>query len=107
MAERGGARPGAGRPKGAKDRLTREAGATISEMARAYTDVAIAALARIAEHGESESAQVAAANALLDRGYGKASQPVEHNGEMPVVLNVGHLTAEQLSALASIKIGDE
>lgn len=87
MAQRGGKRVGAGRPKGAKDRLTREAGATISEMARAYTDDALAALVKIARSGESEAARVSAANALLDRAYGKAAQPVEHTGEMTLVVS--------------------
>ncbi len=72
---------GAGRPKGAKDKLTREAGATISEMAREYTSDALMALVAIAQRGESEAARISAANALLDRGYGKAPQAVEHTGK--------------------------
>jgi hypothetical protein len=50
-------------------------------LAREHTDVALAALVQVARDGESESARVAAANALLDRGYGKASQLVEHTGK--------------------------
>lgn len=72
---------GAGRPRGAKDKLTREAGATISEMAREYTRDALMALVVIAQSGESEAARVSAANALLDRGYGKAPQAIEHTGK--------------------------
>lgn len=81
MTQRGGKRVGAGRPKGAKDKLTREAGATISEMAREYTSDALMALVAIAQSGESEAARVSAANALLDRGYGKAPQAIEHTGK--------------------------
>lgn len=77
MSQRGGKREGAGRPKGARDKLTREAGATLSEMARAHTDDALKTLAQIAVSGESEAARVSAANALLDRGYGKPSQSVD------------------------------
>lgn len=87
MSDRGGARPGAGRPRGAKDKLTREAGATLSKMARAYTDDALLALVDIAKDGESEAARVSAANAILDRAYGKASQPVEHTGKDGISLS--------------------
>lgn len=79
MAQRGGKRAGAGRPRGAKDRLTREAGATLSDLARQHTDAALNVLVQIATTGESEAARVSAANALLDRGYGKATQPIEHD----------------------------
>jgi hypothetical protein len=87
MAQQGGKRPGAGRPKGARDKLTREAGATLSELARAYTDQALEVLVQIAVSGESEAARVSAANALLDRGYGKASQPIEATSKVTVVLD--------------------
>lgn len=79
-AKRGGKRPGAGRRKGAVARATKEHKATLSELARAHTDVALAALVKVATKGESESARVAAANALLDRAYGKPRQSVEHSG---------------------------
>lgn len=69
-SKRGGARPGAGRPKGVPNKATRE----IREIAQEYTDKAIRALADIVENGESEAARVSAANALLDRGYGKPAQ---------------------------------
>lgn len=80
MATRGGARPGAGRPKGARDKATREAGATIGELARVHAGTALNALVEIATKGESEAARVSAANALLDRGYGKPPQALEHSG---------------------------
>lgn len=66
---RGGKREGAGRPKGAVNQTTR----TIREKAREYTDDALAVLVQIAKAGESEAARVSAANALLDRGFGKPS----------------------------------
>lgn len=81
MTQRGGKRPGAGRPKGAKDRLTREAGATLSDLARQHTAAALQTLVDIAKDGESEAARVSAANALLDRGYGKPPQAFEHTGK--------------------------
>ena len=92
MSQRGGKREGAGRPKGARDKLTREAGATLSEMARAHTDAALETLAQIAVSGESEAARVSAANALLDRGYGKPSQSLDVSNPdgtlMPQVIKI-------------------
>lgn len=67
---KGGARPGAGRPKGSPNKAT----AQIREIAQQYTEQAVAALAHVMNHGESEAARVSAANALLDRGHGKAMQ---------------------------------
>lgn len=87
MPSRGGKREGAGRPKGARDAATAEQGATIADLARAHTDVALSALVYIATAGESEAARVAAANALLDRGYGKASQPVLHSGGVNITVS--------------------
>jgi hypothetical protein len=48
--------------------------ASIAELARAHAATAIAALAEIAAKGASDAARVSAANALLDRGYGRTGQ---------------------------------
>lgn len=77
----GGKRKGAGRPKGVVNRVTVEARATISEMAKAYTDIALEALATIAQRGDSESARVSAAVALLNRAYGQSPQAMELTGK--------------------------
>lgn len=77
MAQRGGTRPGAGRPRGARDRLTREAGAAVGELARSHTEQALKVLVHIAINGQSEAARVSAANAILDRGHGKPVAPVD------------------------------
>jgi hypothetical protein len=61
----------------------------IRSLARSYTEVAIQTLAAIAERGASEPARVSAAQALLDRGWGKPAQPVDGDGEGgPVQLTV-------------------
>lgn len=73
--------PGAGRPLGSKNKTT----ADIRELAQSYGPAAIARLALLAgltidERGEpipgaeNTATQVAATNALLDRGFGKATQ---------------------------------
>lgn len=68
----GGARPGAGRKKGVPNKATAE----IKAIAQPYSADAIKALAQIMKRGESETARVSAANALLDRAWGKPSQTV-------------------------------
>lgn len=75
MADRrGGSRPGAGRPKGAPNKATTQAKATLAELAKALAPEALEALASVMRTGESEAARVSAANAILDRGYGKPMQ---------------------------------
>ena len=74
-------RPGAsGNPGGRPAAL-----AEVRQLARQHTALAIQKLAQIAEHGQSEMAQIAAANALLDRGWGRPTQPVSGDDEMPPV----------------------
>ncbi len=82
----GGARPGAGRKKGKVSAAKR----AIADMAKDHAEAALRTLADIASSGESESARVAAANAILDRAYGKPSQSHEHTGADggPLVINV-------------------
>jgi len=46
-------------------------------LAQQYGPEAIAELARLATKAESEAARVAAIKELLDRGYGRAVQPIE------------------------------
>lgn len=75
--KRGGARPGAGRKKGKLSQAKR----AIAEMAKEHGEAALAVLADIASNGESETARVSAANAILDRAYGKPPQSLEHTGK--------------------------
>lgn len=101
---RGGRRPGAGRPKGAKDKSTREAGATIAELARSHAETAIAVLVQVARASESDAARVSAANAVLDRGYGKPPQAVEHAGKdgEPIKLDVAVSDRDLAKSMALI-----
>jgi hypothetical protein len=101
MAKRGGKRPGAGRRKGSVARATREQKGTLGELARRYTDVAMATLASVAKKGESESAKVAASIAILDRGYGKPAQAVEHRGSIGTY-DLSKLSDDQIDRLEEI-----
>jgi Family of unknown function (DUF5681) len=48
----------------------------IRELARQHTSTALNTLVEICQSGENESARVSAANALLDRGWGKPAVPL-------------------------------
>ena len=71
----GGARRGAGRPKGRVTQAKRD----LMDMAKDHGETALAVLVEIATNAAaSEGARVSAANALLDRGYGKPTQTVDN-----------------------------
>ena len=72
----GGKREGAGRPQGSGNLADIEQRRSIAELARTYSDEAIAVLAGIMREAESDAAKVSAAQAILDRAYGK---PVQAN----------------------------
>lgn len=76
MAQRGGKRPGAGRKAGKVSAAKR----AIADMAKNHAAAALKTLVEIAKDGESEAARVSAANAILDRAYGKPVQTNEHTG---------------------------
>ena len=76
----GGKRPGAGRRPRAKDRAAAAEVASLSALARQHTPLALKTLAKVAAKGMSEAAQVSAATAILDRGYGRPMQSMEHSG---------------------------
>lgn len=101
QTKRGGRREGAGRPKGRVSRATPSQKATLSELAREHTTVALNVLVDVAKKGESESARVAAANALLDRGYGKPRQAVEHSGSVGTY-DISKLSDDELDKLEHI-----
>jgi len=64
---RGGYREGAGRPLGSSNKCTTEQSQRLSELAKTYTEEALLTL----RNGRTDAARVSAANALLDRAYGK------------------------------------
>jgi len=68
---RGGNRPGAGRPAGSQNTDTAAMRAALSGLLEGQVEIAIAALADIAQNGTSEAARVSAACAILDRTHGR------------------------------------
>lgn len=81
-AEGGRFLPGQSGNPGGRPKAVRE----VEEMARQHTPAAVAALVRVMESDESPAAaRVSAACALLDRGWGKPRQEVEHSGAIDTV----------------------
>lgn len=76
-----GSKPGerrGGRQKGTPNKAT----ASLRDIARQYTDKAIEGLVAVLNNlEEPAAARISAANSLLDRGYGKPSQPLDGDGE--------------------------
>ena len=87
---RGGYRSGAGRPSGSLNKTSSEQSHRLSEFAKDYTHDALMTLVDVAKNGHSDAARVSAANALLDRGYGKPAvqEDIEHVDLPPVVIQI-------------------
>jgi hypothetical protein len=76
--------------------------AKVRDIAREYTEEAIDALVRVVRDKKSPAAAVvAAASAILDRGYGKPTQTIEANVNVLDKLQPTELAALE-AALASI-----
>jgi len=57
----------------------------IRQLARAHTTTALETLVEVAKNAKSESARVAAAVALLDRGWGRPTQPLAGDADEPPI----------------------
>ena len=80
MAGKGGSKPGerrGGRRKGALNKQT----ADVKALARKYAPDALQELGRLSQEAASEQARVSACREILDRAYGKATQPISGEGE--------------------------
>lgn len=71
----GGKREGSGRKPGALNTQTAE----VKFLAQKHGPTAIKRLVHLIDNAESEQAQVAASKEILDRAYGKATQPMQHS----------------------------
>jgi len=82
----GGSRPGerrGGRKPNSPNKLKAEAKRSLTELAQQYTDKALETFNEIMiDQKAPAAARVAAASALLDRGHGKATQPVSHKWDL-------------------------
>lgn len=80
-----GRKPGAPKTGGRLPGTPNKATADIKAMAREHTPAAMKELARIAKESGSDAARVAAIKELFDRAYGKASQPIGGDPDLPPV----------------------
>ena len=68
----------------------------VIELARSYCTAAIKRLAYLSTKAKSESAQVAACTALLDRGFGKPPQALKVGGDgnSPLIARIERVIVE-------------
>ena len=79
-----------GNPNG-RPKVVLPDGRSLSDIAKEHTADAIAALVGVMQEGESEAARVSAANAILDRAWGRPKQ------ELDVDMNVRGELADLLA----------
>lgn len=109
-------KPGhSGNPTG-RAKITLANGMTLREMAREHTEKALLALVKVIDDIQApHAAVVSASTALLDRGWGKPTQPVSGDEDAPPVQFVGgtpeqwaqRLKTDTLRDLASVGGGDD
>ena len=95
-----GKRPGAGRPPGALNRLTRP----IRELAAEQGAASIARLIQLRDEAESEQVRLVAARELLDRGYGRPRQMLAMEDQSTIIIvdrscGAGDIVEVQAAAL--------
>jgi hypothetical protein len=83
-----------------------KATADIKALAREYAPVAMKELARLAAEAESEAARVAAIKELFDRGFGKATQPISGDADMPPI-NWGVAPDDVVAWIAAQTLADD
>jgi len=74
---------------------------TIRELARQHSTEAVETLAKIMKAGRSDRARILATNSLLDRAWGKPTQPIGGDPEEPLVIHE-HRAASLLRYFASL-----
>ena len=74
----------------------------IRSLARSHTRGALNVLIAVMRNTKSPpAARIAAANAILDRGWGKPSQPIGGADDLPPIKSERDLTEAQLLAIAA------
>ena len=55
-------------------------------IAKSYKDIAFRTLVDVAMNGSSDTARIAAANSILDRGYGRPKADLEQVVDLPAIV---------------------
>ena len=91
-----------GNPGGRASAKTRD-GRTLNELAREHTAKAVNTLVEVMnDKGQPGSARVAAADKILNRGWGQAPQSLTLTDERTPI-DLSEMTNEQLEALESLR----
>jgi len=90
-----------GRRVGSLNVATKHTKQALEQLAQDHTEAALQVLVEVMKHGQSDAARVSAANALLDRGYGKPRQGLDHSVKVDAVGLGARLNAAQARVLAS------
>ena len=93
----GGARPGAGRPKGVLNKITRP----IKELAGSHTEESINTLVYLRDYSKNDQVRLAATRELLDRAHGRPRQEIDMNNDnqVRVFVNRGGKVVEASQAV--------
>ena len=75
-----------GRPLGRPIKQPESKALGCPKLAKSYPDIALSTLVDIAMNGSSDSARIAAANSILDRGYGKPKVDLDEDVDFPAIL---------------------
>lgn len=75
---------GKGRPKGALNKATHD----VKEAARIHGPRALEVLSSLMESAANEAARIAACKEILDRAYGKATQPIANEEGKAFILQM-------------------
>jgi hypothetical protein len=73
-----------GNPAGRKPGQLREI-QNLAAAARKFAPMALRTIAKLCRESETETVRLAAANSLLDRGYGKPAQSIDLAGELTML----------------------
>lgn len=93
----GGKRPGAGRPLGSQNVLTRP----LKEAAAEHSEACLNVLVELRDHGLSEQVRLAAAMAILDRAHGRPRQGLDVSKDDKIVVVISRQRFPTLDDRAS------
>jgi len=93
MADQGGIRIGAGRPLGSRNRATADIKVGLSGLAKTHTEAALEVIVELMRNSLNDNVRLAAATAILDRGYGRPTKTTSLEVNAPFVPTTIELVA--------------